>query len=68
VIVANLAAWPLAYLAARAYLRFFVVPIDLTALPFVAAFAMTLLLAWVTVAGQTWRAARAAPATVLRDV
>jgi putative ABC transport system permease protein len=67
VVVASLAAWPLAYLTARAYLRFFVVPIHLTPVPFVACFASMLLLAWSSVASQTWQAARVRPASVLRQ-
>jgi hypothetical protein len=38
VIVANLVAWPLAYIAARSYLALFISPIELTFAPFAAVF------------------------------
>jgi putative ABC transport system permease protein len=66
VVAANLIAWPLAYAAARAYLGVFIQPIALTALPFVASLALTLLVACLAVARQTWSAARLKPASVLR--
>ena len=66
VLAANLIAWPLAYVAARAYLGVFLQPIALTALPFVASLALTLLVACLAVARQTWNAARLKPASVLR--
>ena len=66
VLAANLIAWPLAYVAARAYLGVFIQPIELTAQPFVASLVLTLLVACLAVARQTWRAARLKPATVLR--
>jgi putative ABC transport system permease protein len=66
VLAANLIAWPLAYVAARAYLGVFIQPITLTALPFVASLALTLLVACAAVARQTWSAARLKPASVLR--
>jgi putative ABC transport system permease protein len=66
VLAANLIAWPLAYVAARAYLGVFIQPIELTALPFLASLVLTLLIAGVAVARQTWSAARLKPANVLR--
>src|SRR5262249_23310289 len=66
VLVANVVAWPAAYFAARAYLNQFGQSIPLTPWPFAAAFAVTVLIAWLAVAGQTLRAARSTPAEVLR--
>jgi putative ABC transport system permease protein len=67
VLIASLAAWPLAYLAAEAYLNQFINPIDLSPLPFVICLLFTLLIAWLAVGGQTWRAARQQPVDVLRS-
>lgn len=66
VLVANLIAWPLGYLAAQTYLRVFIQRIPITPLPFVASLAIVLAVAWAAVGSQAWRAARANPATVLR--
>ena len=66
IVVANLVAWPLAYLAAKAYLSIFIQRSTLTPLPFVLSLAITLLIAWAAVGSQAWRAARANPAVVLR--
>jgi putative ABC transport system permease protein len=66
VLIANLIAWPAGYFAARAYLNQFAQSIELTLWPFVLSIAITLLIAWVAVAGQTLRAARTTPAEVLR--
>jgi len=66
VVIANLVAWPFAYLAAQSYLGAFVHQIALTPWPFVLGFLITLSVAWIAVGGQTIRAARLKPATVLR--
>jgi putative ABC transport system permease protein len=66
VVLANLIAWPLAYLAARAYLDVFISPIELTAMPFIGSLVATLIVAGLAVAQQTLRAALLKPATVLR--
>jgi putative ABC transport system permease protein len=66
VIVANLLAWPLAYVAAQQYLSVFIERIALTPLPFALSLAVVLLIAWAAVGSQSLRAARANPATVLR--
>ena len=66
IVVANVAAWPLGYLAAQAYLSIFIQRSGLTPLPFVASLAITILIAWLAVGSQAWRAARANPALVLR--
>lgn len=66
VVVANLIAWPLGFLAAQAYLSVFVHRIALTPVPFALSFVLTLMIAWAAVGGQVWRAARVKPANVLR--
>jgi putative ABC transport system permease protein len=66
VLVANLAAWPLAYLAMHAYLAGFDQRIGLNPLYFAAATALTLLIAVATVGGQAYAVARAEPAKALR--
>jgi putative ABC transport system permease protein len=66
VLVASVLAWPAGYLAARAYLNQFPESIPITPWPFLAAVAVTVLIACLAVAGQTLRAARTTPAEVLR--
>jgi putative ABC transport system permease protein len=67
VIIANLLAWPFAYLAARAYLSAFAQQTELTLLPFLLSLAASLAVAFIVVAGQTLGAARVSPAQALRD-
>ena len=66
VLIANLIAWPLAYVAVRAYLNVFIDPIQLSALPFMGSLVATATIAGVAVAQQTLRAARLKPAAALR--
>ena len=66
VIVANIIAWPLAFLAAVTYLNAFIHRIPLTPVPFVVSLIVTLGVAWLAVGGQAYRAARVRPAEVLR--
>ena len=66
VIVANILAWPLVWLAAQAYLSVFTSRISITPLPFIGGMLATLVIAWLAVGGQAWRAARVQPARVLR--
>ena len=66
VLVANLAVWPLAYIAAREYLAMFVERTALTPLPFLATLAATLLVAWLVVGAYVIGAARLNPAVALR--
>jgi putative ABC transport system permease protein len=67
VIVAGVAAWPIAYVAMRLYLDRFVTPIQLNAFPFVACLLAMLSIGWLAVGAQTLRAARTRPASVLRQ-
>ncbi|MGN7161625.1 ABC transporter permease [Sphingomonas sp. SAFR-052] len=66
VLIANLVAWPLAYLAMRTWLAGFEDAIPLSPLFFAGATAVALLVAVLTVLGQSLRASRAAPAWALR--
>ena len=67
VLLANLIAWPLAYLAARRWLDAFAYHIDLGLGLFVGAGFVAFLLAALTVGWQAFRAAQVNPATVIRD-
>jgi putative ABC transport system permease protein len=66
VVIANLVAWPLGFLAAQLYLSLFVNRTGLSLVPFVASLLLTLAVAWLAVLWQTLRAARVNPAHVLR--
>jgi len=66
VLLANLVAWPLAWLAMRAWLAGFDERITLSPGYFVGATALTLTIAIVTVVGQAFAVARAEPAKALR--
>jgi putative ABC transport system permease protein len=67
VVIANLVAWPIAWVLARRYLDLFNDRIALTAVPFLGALAWTVLLAWLTVGAQSRRAARLRPTDALRQ-
>ena len=66
VILANLIAWPLAFVAMQRWLGGFDDRIVLSPLFFVGASAAAMLIAAGTVFGQAWRVARAEPARALR--
>ncbi|MBB4611094.1 ABC transporter permease [Sphingomonas yabuuchiae] len=66
VLMANLVAWPLAYVAMRTWLAGFDDRVSLSPLYFVAATALALTIAVLTVLGQSLKASRAAPAWALR--
>ena len=66
VVIANLLAWPLAFVASRIYLSLFVERTALTPLPFVASLTVTLVVVWLAVAAPAIRAARVRPVGVLR--
>ncbi len=67
VLIANLIAWPVAYYAATVYLHNFMQRMDLTPLPWVLGLVFTLLIAWIAVGGQAFKAARVKPAEVLKS-
>lgn len=66
VILANLVAWPLAYVAMQRWLAGFDDRIALSPLFFLGASLAAILIASVTVFGQAWRVSRAEPARALR--
>jgi putative ABC transport system permease protein len=66
VLIGNLLAWPLGYLAAQAYLAAFANRIDLSPAPFFISMAITLVIAWAAVIGVVLKAASVRPAEVLR--
>jgi putative ABC transport system permease protein len=66
VIIANLIAWPLAYVAMRSWLSGFDQRVALSPVYFVFAGVLALAIAGLTVAGQAWRVAEAEPARALR--
>jgi putative ABC transport system permease protein len=66
VLIANLVAWPLAYVAMRTWLAGFDDRVSLSPLYFAAATALALTIAVLTVLGQSLKASRAAPAWALR--
>ncbi len=66
VIIANLIAWPVAYLAMKNWLGTFDARIDLGVLPFLLAGLLALVIAIVTIASHAIRVARANPVLALR--
>jgi putative ABC transport system permease protein len=67
VLLANLIAWPLAYVAMQNWLSGFDQKIGLSPLYFLAATLLTIVIAVGTVAGQAYAVARSEPAKALRD-
>jgi hypothetical protein len=66
VLVSNLIAWPLAYLALSYWLRNYAYHLTLTVTPFLASTALALSIALLTVGYQAMKAARANPVDALR--
>ncbi len=66
VLVANLIAWPISWWALSGWLEAFIDRIGLTPLPFIAAGLAVLLVAWITIAGHTFRVAQRSPIHALR--
>ncbi|MEE8295574.1 MAG: FtsX-like permease family protein, partial [Sphingomonadales bacterium] len=67
VVIANLIAWPAAWYFLSGWLEGFVYRIGLSPTYFVFAGIIALAIAWATVAGHTWKVARANPIKALRD-
>ena len=67
VIMANVLAWPFAFMASMLYLNMFVLRTELGPGPFLASLGLTILVAVVAVASQVVTAAKAQPARVLRN-
>ena len=66
VLLANLVAWPIAWLVMKHWLSGFAYHVDLAPWSFVAAAAAATLIAWATVSGQSWLVARSKPVAALR--
>ena len=66
VIIANLIAWPVAWLAMRNWLDTFDARIDLGVMPFIIAGVLALVIAIGTIAGHAFKVARANPILALR--
>lgn len=66
VLLANLIAWPIAFVVMRRWLAFFDDRIALSPLVFLGASLAAVLIASATVLGQAWRVSRAEPARALR--
>ena len=66
VLYANLVAWPLAFWATAQWLDGFAYRVSVPLWLFLLASLAAVLIAWTTVAGKAWLAARAEPATALR--
>jgi putative ABC transport system permease protein len=66
VLVSNIVAWPIAYLAMERWLQNFAYRIDLTPLVFIGSGLIALCIAWVTVGGTAAKAASARPVLALR--
>lgn len=67
VIVANVLAWPFAFMASMVYLNTFVLRAELGPVPFLVSLGLTIVVAFVAVASQVVAAARTQPARVLRN-
>ena len=66
VIIANLASWPAIYFVNQRWLRSFPYKVDLAIWPYLAAFAITLIVAWTSMLYHTYRASQINPADSLR--
>ena len=65
VLIANIIAWPFAYLAGQIYYNLFTERAEWSPLPFVLSLVVTLAVAWLAVSTQAFRAATVKPANVL---
>ncbi len=61
ILLANIIAWPLAWIAMSNWLEDFAYRIDITVMPFMAAGFIALIIAWLTISSQTIKAAIANP-------
>jgi putative ABC transport system permease protein len=66
VLLSNLIAWPVAYVAMNRWLENFAYRIDLTPLIFIGSGLIALCIAWVTVGGTAAKAASQKPVLALR--
>jgi len=66
IMIANAFAWPLGYVIGNVYTSLFATQSDLTLLPFLASFFLSVLIAVAAVISQSWKSAHVRPAMVLR--
>lgn len=66
IMIANAFAWPLGYVIGNVYTSLFAAQSDLTLLPFLASFFLSVLIAVAAVISQSWKSAHVRPAMVLR--
>ena len=66
VMIANTFAWPLGYVIGNVYTSLFAAQSDLTLLPFLISFFLSVFIAVVAVISQSWKSAHVRPAMVLR--
>ena len=67
VMIANIVAWPVAWIAVRQWLDNFAYRVDISFMPFMVASIVSVLLTILTVSIQAWRTATAYPADKLRN-
>lgn len=66
IMIANAFAWPVGYFIGSNYVNLFAARADITLLPFVISFGLSVLIAFAAVVSQSWKSARVRPAMVLR--
>ena len=67
VVIVNLIAWPLVFLAMSIYLKLFAYRTSISPLPFLISLFATVFVSWLAIAVQATKAARLNPARVLRS-
>jgi putative ABC transport system permease protein len=66
IMIANAFSWPLGYVIGNGYTSLFAAQSDLTLLPFLVSFCLSVLIAVAAVISQSWKSAHVRPAMVLR--
>ena len=66
ILIANAVAWPVGYMVGNIYISLFATRAELTFFPFLISLALSVAIAIVAVASQSWKSARVRPAMVLR--
>lgn len=66
IMIANAIAWPLGYVIGTGYTSLFAARAEVTIVPFLVSFLLSVLIAFAAVLSQSWKSARVRPAQVLR--
>ncbi len=66
IMIANAFAWPVGYVIGNGYTSLFAAQSDVTVLPFLISFCLSVLIAVAAVISQSWKSAHVRPAMVLR--